>query len=146
MSMTPEGLVKKQICEYLTRFHSHHYFFWVQESVGIYDAKRGIYRKKNSPWQIRGVADICGVYSWSRFGTTPLAVPLYFEVKAPTSSRVSDDQKKFIKNVMAMGGFAFIVKSVEDVIKALKSCDASLDARGCATSDREKSDTVTCTP
>lgn len=141
MNVQPEQIVKRQICEYLTRFHSHHYFFWVQESVGIYDAKRGIYRKKNSQWQIRGVADICGVYSWRGLG-----VPLYLEVKAPTSSRVSDDQKKFIKNVTAMGGFAFVVKSVDDVIKALKSCDASLDARGYVRGCLGTSDTGTCTP
>lgn len=110
MKVGPEQAVKRAICEWLSLNHSAHCFFWVHESVGIYDPTRKVWRKKNSKYQIRGVSDILGVWKGQMFAV---------EVKAPTSSRVSPEQKEFLANVRKHGGIAFVARSIEDVIKGL---------------------------
>jgi len=108
--MTPEGIVKKQVCEYLDLIRPHIIHFWIQESVGIWDEKKRTFRKKNSKYQINGIADICMVYR---------GLPVYFECKAPGSSRMSDAQKMFCKRITEVGAYYFVVRCLEDAIKAI---------------------------
>lgn len=102
--MTPEGLVKRQVCEYLSTLPG--VFFWTTKTVGTYDPTRGVYRKNADRWYIRGVSDICGLLEDGRF--------LAIELKSKTG-RVSDHQKAFLENVNRMGGLGFVARSVEDV-------------------------------
>lgn len=78
---------------------------WQNSSVGIFDAKIGKYRRKNSIHRIVGVSDILGIYA-GRF--------LAIEVKSE-KGRLSLPQKEFIDQINAQGGIAFVARSIEDV-------------------------------
>lgn len=110
--MTPEGQIKNQICEYLSLRKD--VFFWVQESQGTFDSKRGIFRKKNSKYQMNGIPDIlCMV----KIGTLP---PIFvgLEVKSKKGSQ-TDSQKQFEKAYKSFGGPYFVVRSPEETKDAL---------------------------
>lgn len=106
--MTPERAIQNEICSYLKLRGA---FIFIHDSVGIFDAKKGIFRANKSPHRIKGVADILGIYKGK-----PLAV----EVKTKTG-KVSPFQKEFLENWVKHGGVGFIARSVEDVIDALAS-------------------------
>ena len=84
-------------------------YCWKNQSVGIYDKAKGVYRKSNNKHHINGVADIIGVIS-GRF--------LAIEVKSKTGT-LSQDQKLFIMKVNEEGGVAFVARSPADVLKNL---------------------------
>jgi hypothetical protein len=84
-------------------------FAWKNQSTGIFDPRKGIFRKSNNPFHINGVSDILGVWHGR---------PLAIEVKSETG-RVSDAQKEFITRFREAGGIAFIARSIEDVKLAL---------------------------
>jgi penicillin-binding protein-related factor A (putative recombinase) len=104
--MTPEREIQNQICSYLRLKGA---FVFIHDSVGIFDVRRGVFRSNRSPYRIRGVADLLGIYKGR-----PLAV----EVKTKTG-RVSPHQQEFLKKWTAAGGIGFVARSVEDVIAAL---------------------------
>lgn len=82
-------------------------YAWKVNNVGIWDAKRKIYRKARNPFIINGISDINGVYM-GRF--------LAIEVKTPKRrSRVSESQEHFLKMVTENGGIGFVATSIEDV-------------------------------
>lgn len=101
-----ESMIKEAILTYLWY---QKIFCWNNESVGIYDAKHRAYRKKNSRFQLKGVADILGIFS-NRF--------LAIEVKSK-EGRLSDDQEAFLNMVSKQGGISFVARSVDDVEKVL---------------------------
>jgi len=88
-------------------------FAWKNESVGIYDEKRGTYRKKRREHSINGVSDILGI----RNGRL-----LAIEVKTNTG-KVSNDQQLFIDRILREGGIAGVARSVADVRKLLEEAD-----------------------
>lgn len=98
-----EGEIKREIMQYLSRLSEG--MFWINSSIGI----RG--RKINSRYQLTGVGDILGLYR-GRF--------VAIEVKKPTGV-VSEVQEKFIQRVTSKGGLAFVARSLEDVVKLLKT-------------------------
>lgn len=104
--MTPEGFVKNAICSYLKL---KNVFFFIHDSVGIYDPRRGVYRKNISPYRIKGVADILGIYR-GKF----LAIEVKSEKGYPTPA-----QSWFIEKVKSEGGIAFIARSIDDVKREL---------------------------
>lgn len=81
--------------------------------------------------QIRSVLKTFGIFHWKVWqgmGSTP-GVPdivgvmpdgrfLGIEVKAP-KGKVSDHQERFINNINATGGLAFVARSADDVIEKL---------------------------
>jgi len=84
-------------------------FAWKNNSTGIYDAKRGCYRKQQNKWAINGVSDILGVHHGRL---------LAIEVKTP-SGKVTAEQQEFIDRVQREGGIAFVARSVADVRQML---------------------------
>src|SRR5260221_14020117 len=108
--MTPEGIIKLAICQYLVTRKDIIRLFWVTSSVGIYDATRGCYRKSNSAYQINGVSDILGILNGGRF--------LAIEVKSKRGV-LTIEQKIFLEEINHAGGIAFMAKSVDDVISQL---------------------------
>jgi hypothetical protein len=74
------------------------------KTVGTFDQKLGRFRKP-SLWYRLGVSDIICCH-WGRF--------IALEVKTKTGS-LSVNQKLFIGDVKASGGFAFTVRSIEEV-------------------------------
>lgn len=85
-------------------------FFWKNNSVGIYDAKKGLYRKSRNKFAINGVSDIIGVYKGRA---------VFIEVKAKRG-RLSPSQVKFLDEVKKQGAIAGVAKSVDDVIELLE--------------------------
>jgi hypothetical protein len=89
---------------------------WKNQSVGIFDQKRGIYRKPNNKHHIKGTSDILGVMPNGQF--------LSIEVKAPLKNPRSDErlfvlaspeQQDFILRVCKSGGLAFVADRLEVV-------------------------------
>ncbi len=85
-----------------------HILCWKNNTAGIYVKARNTYIPSHAP----GVSDILAVLPGGRF----LAV----EVKAP-KGKVSPLQQQFIDAVNQAGGLAFVARSVEEVIRILKS-------------------------
>lgn len=103
-----EKVIQKQILHFLVNVHG--IFAWPNKSVGIYDAKRGVFRKPTCPFHLNGVSDILGIFEGK---------PLAIEVKSGTGV-VSDVQIDFINRFNRQGGLAFVARSVEDVRDRLK--------------------------
>lgn len=108
MRSTPEGAIKRAICEYLA--FQKGCLFWINSSVGIFDPTKKTHRRRNSPYERNGVADILGVY---------LGRPLAIEVKSATG-RLSDYQKRFLEDFKHAGGISIVARSVDDVMIAFK--------------------------
>lgn len=84
-------------------------FCWVNQSVGIWDEKQNAHRKLNGFGQIRGTADILGIWKGK---------PLAIEVKSSTG-KLSLYQTMFLQNFANAGGIAIVARSIEDVEKGL---------------------------
>lgn len=108
MAKTPEGLIKQAICQYLATRRD--ILFWVNATTGIYDPKRGIFRKNNSPYSRNGVSDILGIYQGRM---------LAIEVKSAVG-KLTPEQREFLQEVSERGGIAFMARSVNDVIFELE--------------------------
>lgn len=85
-------------------------FCWKNQSVGIFDPKKKVFRRSNNINHLRGVSDILGIVN-GRF----LAV----EVKSE-KGRLTIEQKAFLQNIRAQGGIAFEARSLSDVARHLK--------------------------
>lgn len=105
----PEKYIENQILLYL---HAIKIMAWKNQSVGVYDPIKKIYRKSFNKFHIKGVSDILAILPPSgRF--------VAIEVKT-SIGRASPEQKEFIKQIMDKGGLAFVARSVEDVRKVFK--------------------------
>lgn len=85
-------------------------------TVGIFDVKKGIFRKNKNPFVHLGTSDIIGVCNGTFF---------CIEVKTPKRLReVTENQIRFINHVKQCGGYGFVATSLEQVerfINCLKS-------------------------
>lgn len=108
--MTPERAIQNVICSHLRRLGA---FIFIHDSVGIYDKQKGVFRRNMSPYRMRGVADILGIWR---------GAPLAIEVKTETG-KVSDHQKAFLKAWREAGGIGFVARCWEDVVKELNAWD-----------------------
>lgn len=77
-------------------------FAWKNQSVGIYDPIKKIYRRSNNKYHRKGIADILGIVE-GKF--------LAIEVKSKTGT-ISPEQRIFIARVNQDGGIGFIARSV----------------------------------
>ncbi len=107
MASQPEKLIENQILHYLFR---RGIFAWKNQSVGVFDPVKRIYRKSNNPFHIKGVSDILGILNDGRL--------LAIEVKTE-KGRASPEQQLFIQKIKDRGGIAFVARSVYDVEKEL---------------------------
>lgn len=103
----PEKIIENQIMHLLKLMGI---FAWKNNSVGVYDPIKKIYRKQNGTYHMNGVSDILCIIE-GRF--------VAIEVKTPTG-KISPDQKMFILNVLKEGGVAFVARSRMDVFKNLQ--------------------------
>lgn len=87
-------------------------YAWKNQSVGIFDPVKKIYRRSNNPFHIKGVSDILGILPDGKF--------LAIEVKSKTG-KASPEQIMFIEKINKNGGKAFVAKTLEDVQEALKN-------------------------
>lgn len=84
-------------------------FCWKNQSVGIFDPKKKIYRKSHNVHHVRGVSDILGLIQ-GRF--------LAIEVKSAIG-KLTPDQRVFIAKVNHEGGIAFVARSVDQAAQQL---------------------------
>lgn len=99
----PEKVIENQIMAYL---NLKKIYAWKNQSVGVWDQNRKIFRKPNNKNHIKGVSDILGILPCGRF--------LAIEVKSKTG-KLSPDQVLFIERINSHGGLAFMAQSIEDV-------------------------------
>lgn len=86
-------------------------FAWKNNSVGVFDPIKKVYRKAKGKYNINGVSDIIAVIN---------GLALFIEVKTPsTIKRVSEDQKWFIEQVREVGAHAFVACSVAEVAREI---------------------------
>ena len=117
---TPEQILKHSICDYLAIRYRGQMFFWVQESVGIWDSTRKIFKNKRGSYQRNGIPDILGFIIIE-------SIPVWFgfEVKTRTG-RQSPNQKLFQRDAERLGGFYFIVRSLDDVLFAITQINSKI--------------------
>ena len=107
MASTSEKEVEKSILEFLEWYPG---YYWKNNSVGVYDARKQVYRKAKSKYIINGVSDILGVVN-GKF--------VAIEVKS-AKGRLSESQKDFMHQVKDKGGIAFVARCIEDVKRNLQ--------------------------
>lgn len=86
-------------------------FAWKNNSTGVFDPVRGVYRKSKNKFAINGVSDILGIYNGRL---------LALEVKRSESDKPTKEQQDFIDRVIKLGGIAGVVRSIDDVKELLK--------------------------
>ena len=109
---TPEGLILKAICQYLSILEAQgKLVFWRQNNGATYDPRRGVYRKPNGAGYKAGVPDVCVI-----LGGRYVAL----EVKSSTGKQ-SDEQKRLQEALEGVGAKYAVVRSVDDVIAVLRT-------------------------
>lgn len=103
-----EKTIENHILIYLK---SRGIFAWKNQSVGVFDPVKKIYRKSKNPFHLNGTSDIIGIYKGKM---------LAIEVKS-NRGVVSEEQKEFINNINKLGGIAFIARSLDDVVEKLSN-------------------------
>jgi len=74
--------------------------------VGIWDAKRGIFRKNRSPYTAKGTSDIIGIFH---------GYVLCLEVKSK-KGRVSPEQKAFLEEMAELGALCGVIRSLDQAV------------------------------
>lgn len=86
-------------------------YFWRNNTMGVYDPTKGIYRKPNGVGMINGVADILGILKGGRFFAC--------EVKRP-GGKLRPEQDLFLKEIESRGGVALVTRSVDELEKQVR--------------------------
>lgn len=101
--MTPEKMIENSILSFLK---INGIFCWKNQSVGIFDSKKQVFRLNRNQHHINGVSDILGILPVSgRF--------LAIEVKTNTG-RLTDHQKSFLDEIQRSGGISGVCRSIKD--------------------------------
>ena len=108
MVMGSEKEIENSILAYLQALPGC--FAWKNQSTGVYDPTKGIFRKSKNKFHLNGVSDIIGIYK-GKF--------LAIEVKTPKNKLRPDHQVSFIAQINMSGGLAFFATSVEEVKEKL---------------------------
>lgn len=101
--MTKEGKIERECLRYLNENGA---FAWKNQTLGVYDAKAGTYRKPCA-FQIKGASDIICLYNGDTF---------FIEVKEPKGVQ-SDAQKLFAAMCAKHGVIYTLVRSVDELRK-----------------------------
>lgn len=103
---TPEKIIENQILNFL---HKIGVFCWKNQSTGIFDPIKKVYRKSKNRHHMNGTADILGIIE-GKF--------LAIEVKSE-KGRLSPEQRVFITRINQEGGVAFVAREVNQVAREL---------------------------
>jgi penicillin-binding protein-related factor A (putative recombinase) len=112
-----EKQIETQILGWIN--HQTNCFAFKVNTVGVYDSKKGVYRRNLNPFVMRGTADIIGICR---------GIFLAIEVKTPTTikrfrnnpTQADRLQQLFLMRVEQKGGIAACVCSLDEVIELLK--------------------------
>jgi len=98
-------------------------FAWRQNTVGVYDPKKRIFRKNNSKHFKTGVSDILGLYAGGVF--------FAMEVKMPgREETLTETQENFLVDVASFGGVGGMVNSIDSAKAVMEDCKSLLIGRG----------------
>jgi len=86
------------------------YIFWRENTIGVYDARKGIYR--TNPHRRKGVADVTVI-------VPPNGTYVGIECKS-SSGDMSQDQKYFRDDVMKTGAAYYLIRSQDEALKMLE--------------------------
>lgn len=106
--MMSEKIIQNAILEWLSLLPNC--VSWPNDSVGIWDPVKKTYRRRKNKFYRRGVSDILGCWCGRFFA---------IEVKSK-NGRVTPEQQSFIDDVNAIGGVAFVARSIDDVEKVFR--------------------------
>lgn len=114
-----EKQIENQILNYLA---NKRIFAFKNQSTGIYDPKKGVFRKKPAN-HINGTSDILGCLPDGRFFALEVKKPyiskktmtIKYRTQEELEKLASDDQVKFINKIKSLGGIAFYADSVDIV-------------------------------
>lgn len=84
-------------------------FCWKNQTTGIYDPAKKVFRKSSNSHHIKGVADILGCIEGRMIA---------IEVKAE-KGKVSPEQRVFLTRINQEGGVAFVARSIDQVAREL---------------------------
>lgn len=107
-SIVPEKVIQAHILSFLQFIGV---YAWRNQSTGVYDPTRKVFRRPMSKHAIKGVSDILGILPDGRF--------LAIEVKSATGY-ASNEQKSFLEAIKANGGVSMIARSMPEVEQALR--------------------------
>lgn len=103
-----EKQIENSILDYLSLIPNC--FAWKNQTTGLYDPTKKVFRKSHSKHLINGVSDILGIYQGKM---------LAIEVKRPSNKKRTPAQNAFINSIVEKGGIAFYATSIDDVKKGL---------------------------
>ncbi len=107
--MATEKEIENAILDYLAILPNAK--FWKVDVGGIFDAKKGVFRKRKSKHRYLGVADIIGFYR-GRF--------VAIEVKTPSRRKnTTAHQEEFLEAAVVNGQIAIVACSVQEVANVL---------------------------
>ena len=91
-------------------------FAWKNDSIGVFDAKKGKFRKPQGRYHLNGVSDIVGILNGRA---------LFIEVKRPQTKlqqagRPSKTQLEFLKKASENGAIAILAWGLCDVIEQIR--------------------------
>lgn len=112
-----EKVIETDILDYLNTVPGA--FFWKNNSGGVFDPTKRVFRKNTNPHIFNGVSDILGLYKGQM---------VVIEVKRPKPNKTypSQAQKDFIARVDSCGGAGYIARSVEDAEEIMEDlCGAT---------------------
>ena len=89
-------------------------FAWKNHTTGIWSQERKQFLKPRNKYAIKGVSDIICI--------TPMGVVVFIEVKSK-KGRISKDQELFLDKIEDHNGYAFVARSVDEVIDYFKRHD-----------------------
>lgn len=111
-ALASETSIRDGIVRWLTAYGV---FAWTNDTVGIYDAKRGSFRTNRK--RLKGVADILGIRE-GRF--------LAIEVKRGRN-KCSEAQQYFLGRVRTEGGIGIVARCIRDVQDGLVAAEVLID-------------------
>jgi len=88
--------------------------------MGVYDARKGIYRKDRSRFSEKGSSDILGIWDKKM---------LCIEVKSQRG-RVSPEQQQFLQQMANLGAICIIARSLKDVVIVFQTLSGTDDSAG----------------
>ena len=114
-----EKIIENQILTYL---NNKKIFAWKNNSTGVFDPRKGIFRKSRNPHHINGVSDILGVID-GHFLAIEIKKPYLskktgqfkYRTQEELEKLATDDQVKFVNRVKSLGGIAFFADSIDTV-------------------------------
>lgn len=93
----------------LTYLNSTGFFAWRNNTTGIWDETKKVFRKNHG---LNGVSDILGIHK-----ETGLFIAI--EVKGG-KDKVSEAQQYFLNQIEKFGGYALVAREIKDVIEYLE--------------------------